>query len=137
MAGKSKKPTLEEIDYRTRLANCEALELKVRRDQFELNNKMGELCKIQTALDEFDGFLREFVDFLNGLPDVIQTIIPQTTPAQYREVGEFIETQLQRLSQHRLHLTIESHTTQQQANTAAKNERIAKTTKRKATTKKK
>ena len=131
MAGKSSKPTLEEIDYRTRLANCEALEIKVRRDQFELDNKRGELCRIDTALTAFDGFLREFVGFLDGLPDAIQTLIPQTTPTQYKDVQELIGTQLQRLADRRLHLSIESNTAQQQANTAAKNERIARTAKRK------
>ena len=131
MAGKSSKPTLEEIDYRTRLANCEALEIKVRRDQFELDNKRGELCRIDTALTAFDGFLREFVGFLDGLPDAIQTLIPQATPTQYKDVQELIGTQLQRLADRRLHLSIESNTAQQQANTAAKNERIARTAKRK------
>lgn len=130
MAGKS-KPTLEEIDYRTRLANCEALEIKVRRDQFELDNKRGELCRIDTALTAFDGFLREFVGFLDGLPDAIQTLIPQATPTQYKDVQELIGTQLQRLADRRLRLSIESNTAQQQANTAAKNERIARTAKRK------
>lgn len=130
MAGKS-KPTLEEIDYRTRLANCEALEIKVRRDQFELDNKRGELCRIDTALTAFDGFLREFVGFLDSLPDAIQTLIPQATPTQYKDVQELIGTQLQRLADRRLHLSIESNTAQQQANTAAKNERIARTAKRK------
>ncbi|MBQ9243528.1 MAG: hypothetical protein IJ165_09980 [Proteobacteria bacterium] len=131
MAGKSSKPTLEEIDYRTRLANCEALEIKVRRDQFELDNKRGELCRIDTALTAFDGFLREFVGFLDSLPDAIQTLIPQATPTQYKDVQELIGTQLQRLADRRLHLSIESNTAQQQANTAAKNERIARTAKRK------
>lgn len=131
MASKKSKPTLEEIDYRTRLANCEALEIKVSRERFELDNKRGELCRIDTALTEFDGFLREFVGFLDGLPDAIQSIIPQTTPAQYKAVQHLIETQLQRLAEHRLHLTIESNTAQQQANTAAKNEKISRTAKRK------
>lgn len=131
MAAKKTKPTLEEIDYRTRLANCEALEIKVSRERFELDNKRGELCRIDTALHEFDGFLREFVGFLDGLPDAIQTVIPQTTPAQYQAVQSLIETQLQRLAEHRLHLSIESNTAQQQANTAAKNEKVARTAKRK------
>ena len=131
MAAKKTKPTLEEIDYRTRLANCEALEIKVSRERFELDNKRGELCRIDTALTAFDGFLREFVGFLDGLPDAIQTVIPQTTPAQYQAVQSLIETQLQRLAEHRLHLSIESNTAQQQANTAAKNEKIARTAKRK------
>lgn len=130
----AKKPTIEEIDYRTRLANCEALELKVRREQFELDNKRGELCRIDTALNAFDGFLREFVGFLDGLPDTIQTVIPQTTPAQYKSVQSLIETQLQRLAEHRLHLSVESNTAQQQANTAVKNEKIARTAKRKKET---
>ena len=131
MTARKAKPTLEEIDCRTRLANCEALEIKVSRERFELDNKRGELCRIDTALTAFDGFLREFVGFLDGLPDAIQTIIPQTTPAQYKAVQELIETQLQRLAEHRLHLTIESNTSQQQAATAAKKEKIAKTAKRK------
>lgn len=130
----AKKPTIEEIDYRTKLANCEALELKVRREQFELDNKRGELCRIDTALNAFDGFLREFVGFLDGLPDTIQTLIPQTTPAQYKSVQSLIETQLQRLAEHRLHLSVESNTAQQQANTADKNEKIARTAKRKKET---
>lgn len=127
----AKKPTIEEIDYRTRLANCEALELKVKREQFELYNKRGELCRIDTALSAFDGFLREFVGFLDSLPDAIQTLIPQTTPTQYKAVQELIGSQLQRLAEHRLHLSIESNTAQQQANTAAKKEKMAKTAKRK------
>ena len=127
----AKKPTIEEIDYRTRLANCEALEIKVSRESFELDNKRGELCRIDTALTAFDGFLREFVGFLDGLPDAIQTLIPQTTPTQYKAVQEMIGTQLQRLAEHRLHLSIESNTAQQQANTAAKNEKVARTAKRK------
>lgn len=131
MAAKKTKPTLEEIDYRTRLANCEALEIKVSRERFELDNKRGELCRIDTALTAFDGFLREFVGFLDSLPDAIQTIIPQMTPTQYKAVQELIGTQLQRLSEHRLHLSIESNTAQQQANTAAKKEKMAKTAKRK------
>lgn len=128
------KPTIEEIDYRTKLANCEALELKVAREQFELDNKRGELCRIDTALGAFDGFLREFIGFLDGLPDAIQTIIPQTTPTQYKAVQELIGTQLQRLAEHRLHLSIESNTAQQQANTAAKKEKISRTAKRKKET---
>lgn len=131
MAAKKTKPTLEEIDYRTRLANCEALEIKVSRERFELDNKRGDLCRIDTALTAFDGFLREFVGFLDGLPDAIQMLIPQTTPTQYKAVQEMIGTQLQRLSEHRLHLSIESNTAQQQANTAAKNEKVARTAKRK------
>lgn len=127
----AKKPTIEEIDYRTRLANCEALELKVKREQFELYNKRGELCRIDTALSAFDGFLREFVGFLDSLPDAIQTLIPQTTPTQYKAVQELIGSQLQRIAEHRLHLSIESNTAQQQANTAAKKEKMAKTAKRK------
>lgn len=127
----SKKPTIEEIDYRTRLANCKALEIKVSRERFELDNKRGELCRIDTALTAFDGFLREFVGFLDGLPDAIQTLIPQTTPTQYKAVQEMIGTQLQRLAEHRLHLSIESNTAQQQANTATKNEKVARTAKRK------
>ena len=130
----AKKPTIEEIDYRTRLANCEALEIKVRRDQFELDNKRGELCRIETALNAFDGFLREFVGFLDSLPDAIQTVIPQTTPTQYKAVQDLIDTQLQRLAAHRLHLTIESNTAQQQAATAAKIEKISRTSKRKKET---
>ena len=130
----AKKPTIEEIDYRTKLANCEALELKVSRESFELENKRGELCRIDTALREFDGFLREFVGFLDGLPDAIQAIIPQTTPTQYQAVQLLIETQLQRLSEHRLHLSIESNTAQQQAATAAKKEKISRTAKRKKET---
>ena len=131
MAAKRLKPTLEEIDYRTRLANCEALELKVSREHFELANKRGELCRIETARNEFDVFLREFVGFLDTLPDAVQTIIPQATPSQYKAVQELIETQLHRLSEHRLHLTIESNTSQQKSNTAAKKEKIARTAKRK------
>lgn len=128
---KAAKPTIEEIDYRTRLANCEALELKVLRERFELDNKRGELCKIETALNAFDGFLREFIGFLDGLPDTIQTLIPHTTPTQYRAVQAIVEEQLQRMATHRLHLKIESNTAQQQANTAAKKEKIARTAKRK------
>ena len=93
--------------------------------------EVEELCRIDTALTAFDGFLREFVGFLDGLPDAIQTLIPQTTPTQYKAVQEMIGTQLQRLAEHRLHLSIESNTAQQQANTAAKNEKVARTAKRK------
>lgn len=126
-----KKPSIEEIDYRTRLANCEALEIKVQREKFELSNRFGELCRIDTALSAFDGFLREFLGFLDGLPDAIQSAIPQTTPEQYETVQAMIDAQIQRLAQHRLHLSIESNTDLQRANTAAKQDKIARTEKRK------
>lgn len=126
-----KKPSIEEIDYRTRLANCEALEIKVQRERFELSNRYGELCRIDTALNAFDGFLREFLGFLDGLPDAIQSAIPQATPAQYETIQSMIDAQIQRLAQHRLHLSIESNTDLQRANTASKKDKIARTEKRK------
>lgn len=102
----------EEVLTRTAFAKMRALELSVRKEELALMDKAGELCKIDVALAAFDGFLKDFVALLRNIPDRVQSIVPQTTPEQYRELRNFVEDALQRFAAVRLHLTIESTQTE-------------------------
>ena len=102
----------EEVLTRTAFAKMRALELSVRKEELALLDKAGELCKIDVALAAFDAFLKDFVSLLRNIPDRVQSIVPQTTPEQYRELRNFVEDALQRFASVRLHLTIESTQTE-------------------------
>ena len=119
----------EEVERRTAFARMRQLELSVLRDELSLSDRAGELCRIDVALSEFDSFLVDFVRLLKQIPDKVQSVIPTTTPTQYGELQTFIDSALQRLSEKRLHLTIESTKTQKANATAVKNESIQKAAK--------
>lgn len=102
----------EEVLTRTAFAKMRALELSVRKEELALMDKAGELCKIDVALSAFDNFLKDYITLLRNIPDKVQSIVPQTTPDQYRELRNIVEDALQRMAAVRLHLTIESTQTE-------------------------
>ena len=97
-----------EIDRRTAIAKMHQLELAVNKEYIAFQEKLQNICRIDSALSSFDEFLTDFVEMLISLPDHIQSIIPECKPDQYRAVQSFIDDQIQRLSQKRLYLAIES-----------------------------
>ena len=116
----SEDVTPEEVERRTNYAKMRQLELSVLKDEIGLADRSGDLCRIDTALDEFDKFLADFVRLLKQIPDKAQLIVPQMKPDQYTELRAFIDNSLQMLSERRLHLTIESTKTQKALATEAK-----------------
>lgn len=102
----------DEVLTRTAYAKMRALELSVRKEELALMDKAGELCKIDVALAAFDNFLKDYITLLRNFPDKVQSIVPQTTPDQYRELRNIVEDALQRFAAVRLHLTIESTQTE-------------------------
>lgn len=100
--------SIEEVERRMNYARMRSTELSVIKDELSLADKAGELCRIEVALSAFDAFLVDFVRLLKQIPDKVQSVVPSTNPAQYKEIQTYIEDALQRLSQKRLHLTIES-----------------------------
>ena len=131
----SKTPTElldpEIVERRTAIAKMRSLELGVEKDYLALQEKKKNICRIDAALGAFDAFLVDFVEMLTSLPDYVQSIIPECRPDQYATLQSFIDGQLQRLSQKRLYLTIESTSEEQAAATEAKVESQKKATKMK------
>lgn len=121
--------TDEEVQRRTAIAKMRSLELSVEKDALDLEEKKRNICRIDTALNEFDTLLVEFVAMIRGIPDRVQSVCPALKPKQYKALSAFIDEQLQRLSEKRLHLTIESTDEQRKAATAIKNESIQKAAK--------
>lgn len=120
-----------EVERRTAYARMRQLELAVQKDELSLADKAGELCRIDIALAEFDKFLVDFVRMIKQIPDKVQSVIPQTQPEQYAEIQKFIDDSLQRLSQSRLHLTIESTKAEKAAASAVVKASQLKTAKQK------
>lgn len=102
----------DEVLTRTAYAKMRSLELSVKKEELALMDKAGELCKIDVALSAFDNFLKDYITLLRNFPDKVQSIVPQTTPDQYRELRNIVEDALQRFAAVRLHLTIESTQTE-------------------------
>lgn len=100
------QPTPEEIEYRTKLAECIIRETKARRDQVEFENKSRNLCRIDVALAEFDRHSTRHAEAWRGLADEIQAIVPDMSPAQYKRVQEYAARQMESLYADRLHLTL-------------------------------
>ena len=118
-----------EVERRTNFAKMRQIELNVLKDELNLADKAGELCRIEVALSEFDSFLVDFVRMLKQIPDKVQSVVPTTTTDQYRMLQQFIDDSLQRLSERRLHLTIESTKSEKSAASAAVAESVAKNAK--------
>lgn len=121
--------TPEEVQERTAIARMRQLEIAVERESLDLEERKRCICRIDTALNEFDSLLVEFVGMLRGIPDKVQAVCPALKPKQYKELREFIDAQLVRLSEKRLHLTIESTDEERKAATAVKNASIQKAAK--------
>ena len=110
--------SIEEVERRMNYAKMRSTELSVIKDELSLADKAGELCRIEVALSEFDTFLVDFIRLLKQIPDKVQSVVPSTNPHQYKELQKYIDDSLQRLSQKRLHLTIESTKTEKADNSS-------------------
>jgi hypothetical protein len=118
-------PTL--VERRTAIAKMRSLELGVEKEYINLEERKKNICRIDAALSAFDEFLTDFVEMLRSLPDFVQSTIPATTPTQYSAIEAHIDQQLQRLSQKRLYLAIDSTCEEKARATAQKNESIKNT----------
>ena len=106
-------PNFEEMDDDELERQATILKLKkewlaVAKESFTKLERERELCSISTALREFHKFLNPFRDFLVALPNLVQDIVPQMTPDQYRNLENEISEQTERLAANTLHLTLES-----------------------------
>ena len=120
---------IEEVEHRTAIARMKQLELSVEKEAISLEEKKRNICRIDLALSEFDGLLAEFVVMLRNIPDRVQAIVPCLKPKQYKDLQTFINSQIDRMAEKRLHLTIESTDEEKKAATAIKNESIQKAAK--------
>jgi hypothetical protein len=115
-----------EIAKRTAYARMRQLELSNEKDYISIEERKLNICRIDAALSAFDSFLSDFIEMLISLPDIIQTKIPSTTPEQYADIQSYIDDQIQRLSQKRLYLAIDSTLEESRRATASKNESLKK-----------
>ena len=97
-----------EIERRTKIAKLKQLEINVEKDSLALEDKKGNLCRIDLALAEFDNFLRDFVEMIKQFPDFVQKTVKSTNPDEYKILQDFIDDNIQRMGQKRLYLAIES-----------------------------
>lgn len=118
------------VEHRTAIARMKQLELAVEKEAIVLEEKKRNICRIDLALSEFDNLLSEFVVMLRGIPDKIQTIVPAMKPKQYKELQEFISSQIDRMGEKRLYLAIESTAEEKQAASDVVRESTRKAAKR-------
>lgn len=118
-----------EVERRTAIAKLRQLELSNAKEELNLEERKRNICRIDAALSAFDAFLVDFVEMLVSIPDKVQSTIPECSPEQYADMQGFIDGQIQRLSQKRLYLAIESTTEERAAATEAKVESQKKSTK--------
>ena len=116
-----------EVERRTAIAKMRQLELGVEKEYINLEERKKNICRIDSALSAFDEFLTDFVEMLRSLPDFVQSTIPATTPKQYATIESHIDQQIQRLSQKRLYLAIDSTSEEKARATAQKKESIKNT----------
>jgi len=96
----------EEIDYRTRLADCIIKETKAKKDQIDLESKHRNLCRIDVALSEFNRHCTKQANTWRAVPDEMQAIVPTLSPEQYKSIQAFVNTQIEILYNDALHLTL-------------------------------
>lgn len=121
--------TSEEIDRRTAIAKMHQLELGVNKEYIAFQEKLNNICRIDSALAAFDEFLSDFVEMLLSFPDYVQSTVPECTPKEYATIQAFIDGQIQRMGQKRLYLAIESTAEAKALATEAKEESQKKATK--------
>lgn len=102
----NENPTPEEIEYRTKLADCIIRETKAKKDQVDFESKSRNLCRIDVARAEFERHSQRHADAWRGLADEIQAIVPDMSPAQYKRVCEYATRQMAALYEDKLHLTL-------------------------------
>ena len=120
-------PNFEEMDDDELERQATILRLKkewlaVAKESFTKLERERELCSIQTAIREFHKFLNPFRDFLVALPSLVQDLIPQMLPEQYKALEDEIAEQTMRLAENALHLTLESSRDEKDASTQIQRE---------------
>ena len=120
-------PNFEEMDDDELERQATILRLKkewlaVAKESFTKLERERELCSIQTAIREFHRFLNPFRDFLVALPSLVQDLIPQMLPEQYKALEDEISEQTMRLAENALHLTLESSRDEKDAATQIQRE---------------
>lgn len=98
----------EELERQATILKLKKDWLAAEKELFTKAERERSLCSIQTAIREFHKFLNPFRDFLVALPSLVQDIVPQMTPEQYKALEDEISEQTQRLAENALHLTLES-----------------------------
>lgn len=117
----------EELDRQAKIMKLQKEYLAIAKERFTKLERENELCTISSALASFASFLQPVRDFLMGLPDFIQDIVKNLTPAEYKAIQDMVSEQTERLAQNQVHLTISS--TRQEAHAASD---IARNKKRRA-----
>ena len=97
-------PNFEEMDDDELERQATILKLKkewlaVAKESFTKLERERELCSISTAIREFHKFLNPFRDFLVALPNLVQDIVPQMTPEQYKAIENEISRKTDTLPQ--------------------------------------
>lgn len=121
--------TDDAIRRRTDIAKMHQLELSVNKEYVAFQERCKNICRIDSALESFDGFLSDFVTMLQNLPDMLQTMIPSMGPSEYKDVQQFLDSQIQRIGERRVYLAIDSTAEQMARATEIKNESIQKNAK--------
>ena len=112
----------EELERQATIIKLKKEWLAVAKESFTKLERERELCSISTALREFHKFLNPFRDFLVALPNLVQDIVPQMTPEQYKAIEDEIAEQTARLAENTLHLTLESSRDEKDAATQIQRE---------------
>lgn len=112
----------EELERQATILKIKKEWLGVAKESFTKLERERELCSISTALREFHKFLNPFRDFLVALPNLVQDIVPQMTPEQYKALENEIAEQTERLAANALHLTLESTREEKDASTQIQRE---------------
>lgn len=112
----------EELERQATILKLKKDWLAAEKELFTKAERERELCSISTALREFHKFLNPFRDFLVALPNLVQDIVPQMTPEQYKAIENEIAEQTERLAANALHLTLESSRDEKDAATQIQRE---------------
>ncbi len=107
----------DELERQTTILRLRKEWLVVEKEAFTRLERERELCTISTAIAEFGKFLHPVRDFLIGLPDFIQDIVPEMTPEQYQKIQDMVADQTERLAQNQVHLTIHSNREEKELST--------------------
>lgn len=112
----------EELERQATILKLKKDWLAAEKELFTKAERERSLCSIQTAIREFHKFLNPFRDFLVALPSLVQDLIPQMLPEQYKALEDEISEQTQRLAENALHLTLQSSRDEKDAATQIQRE---------------
>ena len=112
----------EELERQATILKIKKEWLNVAKESYIKMERERELCTISTAIREFHKFLNPFRDFLVALPSLVQDIVPQMLPEQYKALEDEISEHTMRLAENALHLTLESSSDEKDASTQIQRE---------------